>query len=162
VKTTMQANRRGLGTILFLLVLAALLAGLLYGYGIFCEKYYVALYDAEMVRYIDVPPYARRLDPAVNDLKGQCLLEIGTSQDQVNTFFGAMAKRRGFIFRAKDAEGEIEFEVTPHYLVKGTYKGNQLALRWNPVLSEALRQKYEKVFPGEPLPVATPTKALKR
>lgn len=154
--------KRGFGTILFVLVLAALVAGLIYGYGFYCEKYYIALYDGEMVRYIDVPPYAKRLDLPANDLKGQCMLEIGTSQDQANTFFGAMAKRRGFVFRTKDKVGEIEFEVSPRYLVKGVFKGNRLALRWTPILTEALQQRYEKVFPGETPPVATTSKDLKR
>ncbi|NLI78482.1 MAG: hypothetical protein GX442_18835 [Candidatus Riflebacteria bacterium] len=152
--------RKGFGTILFLLLLAGVVVAIVYGYNRYNEKYYIALYDGEMVRYIDIPPFTRRVDPPVDDLKGKALLDIEVSPDQVNTFFGTMSSRRGFVFRTK--EGQCEFEVSGGYVVKGTFKQNQLSLQWTPILTESLQQKFQKTFPGEPLPGASGTKTLKK
>lgn len=149
----MQGNR-GFGTVLFLLLLVAAVIGIIYGYFVYTESKYIALHDGEMTRYLDVPPYSKRTGPPTLDLKGTCLIEIGITPDQANTFFGSMSSRRGFVFRSKEKESEIEFEIRPNYLVKGKYHEAKLSLSWTPILSEKLLEKFQKVFPGDPLPGA--------
>ncbi len=131
--------RRGQGLFLLLLIIVGGI-GLWFGYHRYQERYYINLFDGEMVRYIDVPPFGIRLTPADDELRGHAELRLEAAPEQACNFFGAIAARRGFIFRRND--DKIEIEVRPSYIVRGIIREDRLTLNWKPILDGArLRRK---------------------
>jgi len=155
--TVFKIYRRGQGLGLWILLIVGA-AAIWFGHQVYEERYYVGLFDGEMVRYIDVPPFGRRLTPATDELRGYAELVMETVPDQVCNFFGALSSKRGFIFRRKEAN--IEIEVRPGYIIKGIFKDNKLTLTWNPILNEARQLRKAKLEASGKLPsgvVATST-----
>ncbi len=132
-------TRKGLAGILVLFVLILVAGGLYWFWGYSTQRNYISCYDGDITRYIDIPPYSKRLSPVEHELIGHAKLEIGVTQDQVNTFLGAMCTRKGFIFRSNP--DMLEIEISPTYIMKGTYDQNNLTLLWVPKLSERLQKK---------------------
>jgi len=125
-------------------------AAIWFGHQWYEERYYIGLFDGEMVRYVDVPPFGRRMTPAADELRGYAEMVMETVPDQVCSFFGALSSKRGFLFRRKDSE--IEIEVRPGYIVKGIFKENKLTLTWNPILNEAQKVRKAKLEASGKLP----------
>lgn len=153
-----RTSRRGQGLFLFLLLVVGA-AGIWYGYQRYEERYYINLFDDEMVRYIDVPPFGVRLSPAVDELRGYVDMKLEAAPEQACNFFGAISARRGFTFRRND--DKIEIEVRPGYVVKGTIQEERLILRWNPVLDASQKRKKAKLEAAGTLPrgeIASSTK----
>ncbi|OQA08672.1 MAG: hypothetical protein BWY66_00894 [bacterium ADurb.Bin374] len=142
-------SRRGQGLFLLLLILVGGIA-IWFGYERYQERYYINLFDGEMVRYIDVPPFGVRLTPADDELRGYAELRLEAAPEQACNFFGAIAARRGFIFRRND--DTIEIEVRPSYLVKGTIKEDRLTLNWKPILDGARLRRKAKLEAAGRLP----------
>jgi len=155
-------DRKGFAKFIFFVLLIAAIIGIVYGYTAYTQLHTIALFDGEMTRFIDIPPYSKRISPTTMDLKGICTVDVGTTAEQADTFFGGMSSRRGFIFRSKENGRKIEFELRPDYIVKGEYKDTKLIFNWVPVLSESLLKKYQEAFPGEKPTAATNTKNLPR
>ncbi len=141
-------KRKG-SAIIILTVLIFGAIGLYFGYYFFLEKNYIALYDGNIVRYLDIPPYCSRETPATHELKGECTIRIGTSNEQMNSFFGSMCHRKGFIFETDENNKKIKISIPGGYAVTGQYTENELILSWDPVLSAKQLTRYRKLF-GEP------------
>ncbi|MFZ2960318.1 MAG: hypothetical protein WA705_25835 [Candidatus Ozemobacteraceae bacterium] len=126
----------GQGGIILLVILIAGLVGLYFGSRWYYDRYYVSLYDGEMTRYFEIPPFAQRKTPVSDELKGTTVLELGIAQEQANTFIAGMANRKGFVFRL-NKEG-FEIEITPQYKLFGRYKDATVSLSWKPRLPARL------------------------
>ncbi len=149
-----KINAHGQGMVLLLLVLILGGVAIYFGNGVYHEKYYVYIYDSDMVRYIDIPPYSTRKSTLDDEYLGRCSLDIQTSMDQVNLFLGNMCSRRGFNFK-KSEEG-FEIEVRPGFPIIGKYGPSKLDLYWTPILPEKIRVELEKsgklASPTTPIP----------
>ncbi|MBF0499480.1 MAG: hypothetical protein HQM09_05080 [Candidatus Riflebacteria bacterium] len=128
----------GQGAIFLLIALIIGFVGLFYGSRWYNEKHFITLYDNEMVRYIEIPPFAQRKTPVIDELVGKCTLELATTQEQANTFLAGMANRKGFTFRLTKTGFEID--VTLKYKVTGRYNDTQIFLTWKPRLPERLAE----------------------
>lgn len=140
----MLANKRGILTFVVFFLIVFGLVGLFMGYKWYNQHYYVALYDGNMVRYIDIPPFSERISSASDELRGECILSVGTSSEQINHFFKSMCDRYGYLFYSKD-EG-IVIEIRKNYIIKGTFGDNKLKLVWTPQLSDKLKKKADGLF----------------
>jgi hypothetical protein len=130
----------GLGV--FILLIFGLI-GLYYGYEWYSQRYYIRLYDGGMVRYIDIPPFAERKGPAENDLIGECVLSINTSDEQYCQFFKSMSNRYGYLCNI--SEYALTIEVRKNYIISGEFAKGQLKLTWTPVLGDKLQKKAQAV-----------------
>jgi len=131
------------GLVIFIVVVLGLV-GVYFGNRWFNEKYYIRLFDGENIRYLDVPPYGERITDAELELIGVCDLNIGTSKEQSNDFLENACNRYGFLWVAE--EDSIRIELRRNYLIKGDYQGNQLKLRWTPILPEKLKARAETLI----------------
>jgi hypothetical protein len=129
-----------IGTILIILLIVGAL-GLYFGYNWYNERYYVTLYDGDMVRYMDIPPFCERETPASGELTGKCVLNIGTSVDQASGFYKSMCNRYGYIYSTDN--DKIKIEVHRNYIINGEFKGGKLYLNWQPKLNKELQKKLE-------------------
>ncbi|HOY67734.1 MAG TPA: hypothetical protein PLP29_12665 [Candidatus Ozemobacteraceae bacterium] len=151
-ETRFGRHRRGQGLGLLILLLVGGIA-IWFGYGVYVERYYIALFDGDMVRYLDVPPYGKRLTPERDELRGHVEMTLETVPDQVCNFFGLLSTKRGYILRRKEAA--IEIEIRPGYVVKGLFKDNRLTLDWNPVLNESRKARKAKLESEGKLPAGS-------
>lgn len=140
----MIAKRRGFLTFVIFFLVVFGVVGLYLGYKWYNQRYYIGLYDGEMVRYIDVPPFAERISPSSDELRGECVLSVGTSVDQVNHFLRSMADRYGYIFAGDSSS--LTLEVRKNYVIKGVYDSGKLKLEWQPVLNDKLKKKADALF----------------
>jgi len=148
-KNACRNVRRGQGLFLLLLMIVGGIA-IWFGYERYQERYYINLFDGEMVRCIDVPPFGVRQTPADDELRGYAELRLEAAPEQACSFFGVIAARRGFIFRRN--EDKIEIEVRPGYVVKGNIKEDRLTLSWKPVLDGARLRRKAKLEAAGRLP----------
>ena len=155
-----ELPRRGQVGLFFLVLLVAFLAGIWWFWGYSTTRYYVSCYDGEMTRYIDVPPYSKRIAPVEQELVGHAKLEIGVSPEQVNTFLSSMCARKGFIFRTS-TDG-FDIEISPTYIMKGKYDQTQLSLFWVPRLSEKLKKLVTPELASQSLLLHAPPEKKKR
>lgn len=132
--------------VLFFLIVFGLL-GVYLGYGWYMQRYYITLYDGNMTRYLDIPPFSERITSANDELRGECVLSIGASSNQAIEFLGAVSSKYGFIFIKNEKGAEIE--IHKNYVVKCTIDKNMLKMNWKPKLSEKLKKKYKSLFPNE-------------
>ena len=108
----------GIVAILLLILVVGGVAGMYYAYQQHLPNYYLILYDGKFVRYLDVPPFSKRLGPASDDKKGECMLEINITSEQSNAFLVEYCKKKGFVFKS-DEKG-FTIDVAPDYVIKGT------------------------------------------
>lgn len=151
---------RGFSNFLFLLFLITAVVLLYLGNIAYVEHYYIAFYDGEMVRYIDVPPFAKRITPASEELSGRFSSDIEVVAEQTNAFLKSICDRRGFTFRKGEKDNQFDIEIRPGYFVKGKYSGSKMHLVWNPILPESLKAKVESN--PESGKIASPTEARKK
>ncbi|EKD84331.1 MAG: hypothetical protein ACD_39C00101G0003 [uncultured bacterium] len=130
-------KRAGLAGLVLLVFVTVCLVGIYFGNQWFNQKYYIRLFDGDVVRYLDMPPYAERLSSADLEMIGVCDLNIGTSKDQISNFFKSMCNRYGYL--CTTSEDGIQMEIRRNYSIKGEYETNRLKLRWTPVLPEKLK-----------------------
>lgn len=140
----MITRKRGFLTFVVFFLIVFGIVGLFMGYKWYNQRYYIALHDGSMVRYLDVPPFTEKLSSANDELRGECILSVGTSTDQVNHFFKSMCQRYGYIFSSKD--GVIKVEIRKNYAISGTFSDGKLKLEWKPVLSAKLKKKADDLF----------------
>ncbi len=140
----MIAQRRGFLTFVIFFLVVFGIVGLYMGYKWYNQRYYIALYDGNMVRYLDVPPFTERISPSSDELRGECILSVGTSLDQVNHFFKSVADRYGYIFSGD--RQTLSLEVRKNYVIKGEFDNGKLKLEWQPVLNEKLKKKADALF----------------
>ena len=138
----MKHNKRGFLGIVFIVLLIVGALGLYFGYKWYNERYYVTLYDGNMVRYIDIPPFCERETPASGELTGKCVLNIGTSVDQASGFYKGMCDRYGYIYSTD--KDKIKIEVHRNYVINGEFKDGKLHLKWQPKLNKELQKKLDK------------------
>ena len=159
---TIERNTRkgqmGFVTLFFIALVA--LAAIYWFYGYYNKRYYISCYDGEMTRYLEVPPYTTRKTLVDEELIGRCAMEVGVSQDQVNTFLSSMCQRKGFQFRTK-TDG-LEIEISPQYIVRGTYSQTTLSLLWKPKLTEKLLKKITPELASKAISLATPSMTLRQ
>jgi len=137
-----QARKGFLGIIVLILFVGGII-GLYFGYNWFNQRYYIALYDGQMTRYLDIPPFAERKTHADLELIGECTLSIGTSEKQARDFLNSMSDRLGYMCNDKD--GKMIIEVRRNYIITGEFGGGLLKLNWTPVLPETLKKKAAKI-----------------
>ncbi len=143
----MQRSNRGfLGFVVFFLIIFGLV-GIYFGYQWYNQRNYIVLYDGEMTRRIDTPPFADRQTSSDRELIGECVLSIGTSLDQTRDFYKTMSDRYGYLFVL--TESGMTMEIRKNYVVVGKFNGGQLTLNWNPVLTEKLKKKAQTLFADE-------------
>lgn len=135
--------RKGFLAVIILILIVGGLIGLYFGFNWYNQRYYIALYDGSMTRYIDVPPFAERKTSAEFELIGHCVLGVGTSEQQALSFYKSMCNRLGFMFSEK--EGSFTIEVRRNYTVRGEYGAGQIKLSWTPVLPEKLKRQAAKL-----------------
>ncbi len=135
----MASSRRGFLGILIIFLLIGGLIGIYFGYGWYVERYYIKLYDGSVVRYLDIPPFTDRLNPASDDLKGECILHVGTSFEQAANFFSGVSKRYGYL--AAVSGSTLTIDMRKNYRIIGEFKDNKIFLKWQPVLPEGLKKK---------------------
>ena len=128
-------------------VLIAGAAGIYFGYHFFSERFYISLYDGDMVRYLDIPPYSIRLSSADDELRGYCKLEIKTSQEQVASFLGGLCSKKGFHFKWLGTN-EFVIIVRPNYEIRGVFKDTTLEMTWTPVLNVSRQARHDRIFGG--------------
>jgi hypothetical protein len=134
-----SVNRReGLAGLVLLIVVIIGLIGVYYGNQWFNQKYYIRIFDDNVVRYLDMPPYAERITSADYELIGICDISIGTSQDQINNFLKIMCNRYGYLCTTN--EDTVQIDIRRNYSIKGTYDTSKLSLRWTPILPEKLKK----------------------
>ncbi|GAB4269472.1 MAG: hypothetical protein Kow0029_05480 [Candidatus Rifleibacteriota bacterium] len=140
----MFSVKRGFLTFVVFFLVVFGIVGLYMGYKWYNQRYYIVLYDGNMTRYLDVPPFSERISPASDELRGECVLSIGTSAEQVIHFLKSMSDRYGFLF---SGEGDsISIEIRKNYVVKGKFEDGKLKLEWTPVLNEKLKKKADSLF----------------
>ncbi|PKL40320.1 MAG: hypothetical protein CVV41_19860 [Candidatus Riflebacteria bacterium HGW-Riflebacteria-1] len=132
-------RRAGLAGLVLVIFIIIGLVGIYFGNQWFSQKYYIRLFDGDVIRYLDIPPYAERLTSADQELLGVCDINVATSKDQVNNFFNSTCNRYGYL--CKTVDGGIVIELRRNYTIKGEYNSNTLQLRWTPVLPEKLKAK---------------------
>lgn len=140
----MIAGKRGFLTFVIFFLVVFGVVGLYLGYQWYNQRYYIALYDGQMVRHLDVPPFTERLSPATDELRGECLLSVGTSFDQASHFFKSVADRYGYIYSGN--EKGLTLEIRKNYQVTGAYADGKLRLTWQPVLNDKLKKKADALF----------------
>lgn len=128
--------------IFFLIVFG--IVGLYLGYKWYNQRYYISLYDGNMVRYLDIPPFSERISSSSDELRGECVLSIGTSSDQISHFFKSMCDRYGYIYTG--TENGLTMEVRKNYVIEGTFSEGKIKLEWEPVLNDKLKKKSESLF----------------
>ena len=143
----MQRSNRGfLGFVIFFLIIFGLV-GIYFGYQWYNQRNYINLYDGDMTRRIDTPPFAERLTSSDRELLGECVLSIGTSLDQTSDFYKGMSDRYGYMFAL--TETGLSMEIRKNYSVVGTFAGGKLTLNWNPILNAKMKKKAESLFADE-------------
>lgn len=153
----MQVQRANWGfltfVVFFLIVFG--IVGLYLGYQWYNQRYYITLYDGNMTRYIDMPPFAERISSANRELIGECIISIGTSSEQASHFFKSMCDRYGYLFVLK--ENGLTMEIRKNYAIEGDYTEGKLKLTWKPVLSEKMKKRAQSLFKNDPYVLATGT-----
>lgn len=142
-----RISRKGFLGFLVLILMVCGLIGIYFGYGWYNQRYFIALYDGGMTRYLDVPPFSERKTSSELELIGQCTLSIGTSDDQAVQFFKSMSNRLGYLCVVKD--NKMTIEVRRNYTVNGEFGGGVLKLSWTPVLPEKLKRQAAKLAKPE-------------
>lgn len=137
------SKKSGLAGIVILLVFIVGLFGVYYGNQWFTQKYYIRIFDDNLVRYIDMPPYADRLSSSEYELIGVCDISIGTTPDQVNNFLKSMCNRYGYL--CTTGENTVQIDIRRNYSINGTYEEGKLKLRWLPILPDKLKLRAEKL-----------------
>jgi hypothetical protein len=136
-------NRGFLTFVVFFLIVFGLI-GLYMGHKWYKHRYYITLYDDTMVRYLDVPPFGERVSPSTDEFRGECILSVGTSAEQVKDFYKTFCDRNGYIFKGTDYG--LQIEIRKNYEIKGTFKDSKLVLEWDPVLNDKQKAKAESLF----------------
>lgn len=128
-------NKKGsIAGTLILLVVIILAAVIYFGYEKYKERLYITLYDnTTFDRKIDIPPFVERLTEKNQELIGECDLKIGTSFDQICTFYNEYCKEHGYVFEF--THESLKISLTRKYEIEGTIQGNVLRLRWYPNLN---------------------------
>ncbi|MBF0546101.1 MAG: hypothetical protein HQM08_16775 [Candidatus Riflebacteria bacterium] len=132
-------RKQGSVIILFFIFIFGIV-GIYLGYNWYEEKYFINLYDGNMVRYLEIPPFAVRVSPKEDEVLGKCILDIKVSSEQAMTFLASKCESKGFAFKPKK-EG-FEILIKQNYVIKGNFSGNQLSLSWIPGLPENLKVRY--------------------
>jgi hypothetical protein len=141
-----SAKRGFLTFVIFFLIVFGLV-GLYLGYNWYNTRYYIALFDDNMTRYLDVPPFCERISPASDELRGECILNVETSESQVKNFYKSMCARYGYVF--KEMENGLQMDIRKDYVIKGAFKDNKLTLSWQPSLNEKQKKKAASLFKQE-------------
>ncbi len=140
----MFASRRGFLTFVIFFLVVFGIVGLYMGYKWYNQRYYITLYDGDMVRYLDLPPFTERISSGSDELRGVCVLSVGTSLDQVSHFFKSLADRYGYLYSGDNQS--LTIEVRKNYMINGTFADGKLRLEWQPVLSDKLQKKADALF----------------
>lgn len=140
----MFANRRGFLTFVIFFLVVFGIVGLYMGYKWYNQRYYITLYDGNMVRYLDVPPFTERISSASDELRGVCVLSVGTSLDQVSHFFKSLSDRYGYLYSGDSQT--LSIEVRKNYVINGSFADGKLRLEWKPVLNDKLQKKADSLF----------------
>lgn len=141
-------NKGFVGYIILFLIIFGLL-GIYLSRSWYIEKYYITLYDDKITRYLDIPPFAERISPASDELRGRCKISIGSSASQAFGFLKSVCDKSGYVFR--NEKDSVEIEIRKNYIIKCSLVDEKLVLTWTPVLTGKLKQKFEKLFPNETL-----------
>ncbi len=140
-------KRRGFLALIVVILTVAGSIGLYYGYKWHNQRNYIKLYDAGIIRYLDMPPFGERLTDADRELIGNCRIAVGTSRDQTSLFFKSISDRYGFIFTP--TEKGFTMEVRKNYRVVGEYSDEKLILDWDPVLNSKQKKEAQEKFAEE-------------
>ncbi|MBF0406974.1 MAG: hypothetical protein HQM10_06460 [Candidatus Riflebacteria bacterium] len=124
-------SRTGSGIVLLFIFIAGL-AFIYFGYNWYIENYFISLHDGKMVRYLEIPPFAKRLTPKSDELSGKCNLEIKVTADQAVSFIDSMCKRKGFAFW-KLPDG-FKIELRKGYIINSVITGNTMKFTWEPLI----------------------------
>lgn len=153
----MQVQRTNWGfltfVVFFLIVFG--IAGLYLGYQWYNQRYYIALYDGNMTRYLDMPPFAERVTSSNLELTGECVISIGVSSDQASSFFKSMCDRYGYMFSSK--ENGLIMEIRKNYAINGDYSEGKLKLTWKPLLNDKMKKRAEAMLKKENKGIASAT-----
>jgi len=142
----LRKSKGQIGVFVLILLIAGAL-GVYFGYDFYLEKYYLTLYDAEMVRYLELPSFSSRETSADLELVGQCILKCSVVMEQVFFVLESTCRKRGYFFRQE--KESIEIEITPKYKIKGKFLDSKLYLQWKPEIPLKLQKKAAKVVPLE-------------
>ena len=139
-------NKKGEAASYILLFIIISLSIIIYvGYQKYQEKYYLNLYDNETIdRTIELPPFVDRLSSADKELIGECDLHIKTSFQQIIEYYDAYSHKCGFTFES--SINNFKISIRKNYIVEGSLVGEDLLMRWYPVLNPSQTQKAKKLF----------------
>ena len=139
-------NKKGGAAGFILLFIVITLSIIIYiGYQKYQERYYINIYDDETIdRVIEVPPFVDRLTAANKELIGECDLHIKTSFQQIIEFYDSYCHKCGFSF--KSTNNSFNISIRKNYDIEGSLVGEDLLMRWYPVLNKNQAQKARKLF----------------
>ncbi len=132
-------------TYILLFIIISLSIVIYVGYQKYQEKYYLNIYDNETIdRVIDLPPFVDRLTSSDKELIGECDLHIKTSFQQIIEFYDQYSHKCGFSFES--TVNNFKISIRKNYIVEGSLVGEDLLMRWYPVLNSSQTQKAKKLF----------------
>ena len=139
-------NKKGGAAGFILLFIIVSLSIIIYvGYQKYQEKYYLNIYDNETIdRIIELPPFVDRLTSSDKELIGECDLHIKTSFQQIVEFYDSYSHRCGFSFESTASNFKIS--VRKNYEIEASLVGEDLLMRWYPVLNTSQSKKAKKLF----------------
>ena len=139
-------NKKGGAAGFILIFIIVSLSIIIYiGYQKYQERYYLNLYDDETIdRTIELPPFVDRLTSSDKELIGECDLHIKTSFQQVTEFYDQYSHKCGFSFES--TTNSFKISIRKNYIIEGSLVGEDLLMRWYPVLNKNQTQKAKKLF----------------
>ena len=148
----MKINKRfynnkkgGIAGFIVLFIVVSLSIVIYVGYQKYQERYYLNLYDNETIdRLIELPPFVDRLTSSDKELIGECDLHIKTSFQQIVEFYEQYSHKCGFSF--KSSTNIFEISIRKNYVIEGSLVGEDLLMRWYPVLNTKQSNKAKKLF----------------
>lgn len=141
-------NRKGgaAGTIIFIIILILSLV-IYFGYRNNIKNHYINIYDNQVKDLlIEVPPYTEKISDPDKELIGECDLKVGTTFEQVCSFYQSYASKCGFYYETLNDSKSFNMTIRKGYTIKGTPNNNIMELRWIPVLNYNQADKAKKLF----------------
>lgn len=140
-----------LGSLVIFFIFFIILAIIIYiGYEYYIEKYYIKLYDNDMIKYLDIPPYSKRITPSYYELLGECKVKTFLTLDEIKYFYSSTLVKKGYSIKHSEQDYAFEIVVGKDYTVKCKYNGkDDLTFLWTPRLNSNLSKQLYKYFPDK-------------
>lgn len=144
-KSFFNNKKGGAAGFIVLFIVVSLSIVIYVGYQKYQERYYLNVYDNETIdRIIELPPFVDRLTSSDKELIGECDLHIKTSFQQIVEFYKQYSHKCGFSFES--SVNNLKISIRKNYVIEGSLVGEDLLMRWYPVLNTSQSKKAKKLF----------------